>query len=196
MHSTSTVRHIVIAMAIVLISVVGIMYFAGHARQPEFKATPSITAAVPVPAPQFTKQYIAALEVARVFGRSTGCSEADPKLIDAVASEAVKADISPRVLAATVAIESACNQYATSPKGAIGLLQVTPKTWKGTYDLEKQYNLLNQSDNLHVGTLILAGYIKQYGVPNGLHHYNGMGQGCDTCDSGYADKILALAVVR
>lgn len=142
---------------------------------------------------QSNQQYIAALDVARVFGRAPGCAEADSKLIGDVAKEALRVGLDARILAATVAVESSCNQYATSSKGAIGLMQVVPRTWKSAYDFEHKYNLLNAEDNIQVGAAILAGYIKSYGVPSGLHHYNGLGISCDVCDSGYADKIVALA---
>ena len=101
-----------------------------------------------------------------------------------------------RVLAATVAVESGCNQYATSTRGSIGLLQITPRTWRATYDFDHTYNLLNAGDNLRVGSMILSGFIKQYGLVSGLRHYNGMGVGCDTCDAGYTEKITALAARR
>jgi Transglycosylase SLT domain len=190
--------HIIMFLAVIIFvgSVLGGL--AINTRYPEIAAatqkSPVTVAPVTAPETQFSKQYIAALDVARVFGRAPGCADADPRLVDEIATEALAAGLDPRVLAATVAIESACNQYATSPKGAIGFLQVMPRVWKGTYDFEKQYNLLNLKDNLRVGTEILAGYVKQYGLANGLHHYNGLGSsGCDVCDTGYADKILALA---
>src|ERR1039458_6818679 len=66
--------------------------------------------ALPPPPASVTKQYAAALDVARVFGRSPGCTDASPELITAVATAAVKANLSARVFAATVAVESACNR--------------------------------------------------------------------------------------
>lgn len=178
-----------IAIAIIIASVLA---YARQIGKHEATAPTVVHAAPSTPEPD-PKQFTAALDVARVFGRSPGCAEADSKLITDVATEALRTGIDPRVLAATVAVESSCNQYATSNKGAIGLMQVTPRTWKGTYDFDRKFNLLNAEDNIHVGAAILAGYLKQYGVPSGLHHYNGMGVSCDVCDAGYADKIIALA---
>jgi hypothetical protein len=151
---------------------------------------------LPPPPASITKQYAAALDVARVFGRSPGCTDASPELITAVATEAIQMKLEPRILAATIAVESACNQYAVSNRGAIGLMQVVARTWKDTYDFSKDFNLLNRSDNLHVGASILAGLIKQYGQVNGLRRFNGLGDGCATCDAAYPSKITVLAGVK
>jgi hypothetical protein len=128
-----------------------------------------------------------------VFGRSAGCDNADPSLINLVAQEAVRAHVPAKVLAATVAVESGCNAMAISKAGAVGLTQVVPKVHKANFDFVNKYNLLNPKDNIHVGAAILAGYIGQYGLANGVHHYNGMGTGCDYCDAMYSNKILTLA---
>jgi len=198
--STRTRKHALIVLAVFGISAASIGALIGNLEwraNHHVHATPIPLATPPAPTPVLlTKEFTAALDVARVFGRSTGCAEADPKLIVTVADEAVKADVDPRVLAATIAVESACNQYATSSKGAIGLAQIMPKIWKGSYDFEKQYNLLNPQDNIHVGASILGALVKQYGVSNGLRRYNGLGVDCDACDAGYTDKIAALAAKR
>ena len=173
--------------------------FIGAVLDIEDTRTHNIAQAAPIAPASLdptNKQFIAALDVARVFGRSTGCAEADPKLINEIAEEAVKVNLDPRILAATVAVESACNQYATSSKGAIGLTQIMPKVWKGSYDFEHQYNLLNPHDNIRVGASILAGLVKQYGLPAGLRHYDGTGTDCPTCDLAYVDKIAGLAAKR
>lgn len=137
--------------------------------------------------------FTASLDVARVFGRAPACAEADPKLILLIARSAQSVQLDARLLAAAIAVESGCNQYATSSKGAIGLCQIVPRVWKGTYDFENRYNLLNREDNIHVGASILAGLIKQYGTTAGLHHYNGLGA---DGDPGYSDKIEQLAAHR
>ena len=159
------------------------------------QAAAVVPAPIPAPAPALTAdpRFVAALDVARVFGRAQGCTDASPDLITAVANEAVEMKLDPRIFAATVAVESACNQYATSTKGAIGLTMVVPKVWKGTYDFERQYNLLNVHDNLRVGASIESAFIKQYGLVSGLRHYNGMGTASPDYDAAYTDKITALA---
>lgn len=134
----------------------------------------------------------APLEVALVFGRSTGCSNADPLLIDTVARDAVKVNMPPKVLAATIAVESQCEPYAVSSRGALGLSQVMPKIWKNKFDFET-VNLLNPQDNVRVGATIMAGLIHEHGLARGVQLYNGAGVGCETCDGGYSNKVLALA---
>lgn len=132
-------------------------------------------------------------EVAKVFGRDDGCKDADQILGRIVAEAALKNDIAPRDVAATISVESNCNIYATSVRGAIGLMQVMPSVWKSVYDFQNKVNLLNQKDAVETGTEILAGYEKKYGRVSGILHYQGMGTGCPTCDGAYTSKILRLA---
>lgn len=167
------------------------MYFQNKRYRP-LVVVPA--AVVQAPALDHTnQQYIAALDVARVFGRAPGCAEADAKLIGDVATEALRTGIDPRILAAAVAVESSCDSMAVSRRGAIGLTQVMPKIWKGSFDFEHTVNLFNPNDNLHAGATILSGLVKQYGLAEGIRHYQGTGTDCDTCDNNYVPKILALA---
>lgn len=147
----------------------------------------------PLSAYAFSQFRTGPLEVAKVFGRSHGCEQATPELILAVSEEAVRNGIDPRIAAATVAIESACNQFAVSSRGALGYTQVTPKNWCSTYDCTERYNLLNLHDNVHVGISILSGFIHTYGEKDGVRRYQGLGIGCETCDGAYTEKILSLA---
>jgi hypothetical protein len=181
-------------LIIVLLALTGMLETA------TYLATPHPTTVVHAPPPPahdtqsetMTKSYVAALDVARVFGRAPGCADATPAVITAIATEAVNDDIDARILAALVATESACDPMAISHSGAVGLTQVNIKVWKSKYDFAA-INLLNPAENLHTGGEILGGLIKQYGVAGGLRHYNGMGEGCPTCDDNYVPKILALA---
>jgi len=150
----------------------------------------------PHPPSAANQQYVAAIDVARVFGRSQGCAKADAELIIAVAVEAIKADVDPRILAATVAIESACDPMAVSRRGAIGITQIMPKIWMGRFDFTGSINLFNRQDNLRTGALILGGLIKQYGVAQGVRRYQGTGTDCSTCGDAYVPKILTLAGKR
>jgi soluble lytic murein transglycosylase-like protein len=133
------------------------------------------------------------IEVARIFGRAQGCSEASPDLIQLVARESVGAGVDPRIFAALIAVESGCNQYAISNRGAIGYTQVLPRVWRTKYDFSNQYNLLNAKDNIHVGATILADLVQNYGLREGVRRYNGLGVDCATCDANYTAKILNLA---
>lgn len=187
-------------LAIALVALLGIGGFSFYLDEMEIKASTAMKApAAPVrdvQSEQATRQYIAALDVARVFGRSQGCENADPKLITSIAVESLNDNLDPRILAATVAVESACDPLAVSPKGALGLTQVMPKIWKGKFDFTGTVNLLNPNDNIHAGATILSDLIKQYGVAAGVRRYNGVGVGCETCDGGYVSKIIALAGKR
>jgi hypothetical protein len=133
------------------------------------------------------------LEVAKVFGRTQGCYDADSELIEEVNSAAARTGLDPRIVAATVAVESGCNPLAISSRGAIGLMQIRPAVWCEKYDCTKTYNFLNRHDNVQVGVFILSDLISQYGVQEGVRRYQGIGLGCETCDGQYAEKILKLA---
>jgi hypothetical protein len=135
----------------------------------------------------------APLEVAKVFGRTAGCSDADADMIQATAKAAIEANLDPAIAAATVGVESACNPFAVSSKGAVGIMQIMPKVWKDKYDFAGDVNLFNRDTNLSVGAHIEAELINQYGLEGGVRRYNGMGVGCDSCDAGYVSKILTLA---
>ncbi len=135
----------------------------------------------------------APLTVALVYGRSQGCADATPELIDDTARAAIDAGLDPAIEAATVATESACNPFAVSSRGAVGCQQIMAKLWSAKYDFAGAVNLFNCQENMRVGAQIEAGLIVQYGTAEGIRHFNGTGIGCDTCDSGYTEKILRLA---
>jgi len=151
---------------------------------------------LPVP-PEFAYNYspyrTASIEVAKVFGRSPSCANADADFITEVGRTAVYNGLDPRIAAATIAVESGCNDFAVSSRGAIGLMQIRVSSWKNQYDFGGKVNLLNRHDNVRVGTEILSKLVQQYGTAEGLHRYNGLGQDCATCDPSYAAKILSLA---
>jgi len=172
--------------------VIAALLLAGAVLLP-FHSNPEAQASVAVPR---ADQLTGPISVALVFGKNPACASADPALVTAVAEEASKAGLSPRILAATVSVESGCNQWAVSRSGAIGYTQVVPRVWKGSYDLAGEYNLFNARDNLRVGASILADNIRRYGVAGGIRRYNGTGTGCDACDAGYVDKIESAAGQR
>jgi soluble lytic murein transglycosylase-like protein len=106
----------------------------------------------------------------------------------ALATETVRVareyGVSPRIVAAVIAEESGCRASAVSPDGDVGLLQINTRVWHYS-----RKALLDPVTNLRVGTRILAGYVHRYGVVEGLHHYNGLGNPTDS----YATKILEVA---
>ena len=197
-RKTKVYWRVIVATVIVLALISLVLTRVAFSDEHQIEKLPQVapsTAHPTQPDPQAVR-YVAALNVARVFGRSPGCAEADPTLITDIADVAIKNELDPRILAATVAVESSCDPYAVSSRGAIGLTGVVARVWKGSYNFAGEYNLLNPKDNLRVGAAIEAGLIKQYGTAGGLRHYNGMGVGCDTCDAGYQDRIIALAAHR
>jgi hypothetical protein len=135
----------------------------------------------------------APLEVAKVFGRAQGCSDASAELIESTARAAIDAGLDPAIAAATVGVESGCNQFAVSSRGAIGIMQIEVKVWHNQFDFAGNVNLFNRDDNLRVGTKIESELIAQYGMAAGIQRYNGLGVDCASCDSGYVSKILTLA---
>lgn len=164
-----------------------------------FKPYPTIAATnTPPGLPDFAQREYAEMmnapiEVALVFGHARGCENAAPELVNTVAHAAVSAHMPPRVLAATIAVESQCDRFAVSSKGAIGLAQVMPKIWNPRFNFADRYNLFNEADNVRVGAAIMSALIREHGLQRGVQLYNGAGVGCDTCDAGYSTRVLALA---
>lgn len=155
--------------------------FTGHAPKP------------PAMAYEFGIYHYGPYEVAKVFGRSAGCQNADGELINFTSETSIKAGVDPRIVASLIAVESSCNQYAVSARGAIGLMQIEAGVWKSKFDFSGDVNLLNRQDNIKTGTLILAGLIDTYGISDGIRRYNGTGVGCTTCDAGYTSKVMTMA---
>lgn len=185
-------RRIAISVCIFTLIVMSAMGLVINHGQ-EVDAAPAVVQVVRPVLDPTNKQFDAALDVAGVFGRSQGCTKASPKLITDIAEESIKDNLDPKILAATVAVESACDPMAVSRRGALGLTQVMPKIWSSKFDFEHSVNLLNPQDNLHAGATILSELIKQYGVSEGIRRYQGLGEDCPTCDNAYVPKILTLA---
>lgn len=147
----------------------------------------------PADAMKYSMYHDGPFEVAKVFGRSEGCRDVDGDTIRFTSDAAVTAGIDPRIVASVMAVESGCNQFAISPRGAIGLMQVMAKTWKDRFDFAGNVNLLNAKDNIRVGTKILAELVDRYGNTEGVRRYNGLGVNCTTCDTEYNSKVVAMA---
>ena len=103
-----------------------------------------------------------------------------------VVEHALVLGVSPRLVAATIAIESSCRSRIVSDAGAIGLMQIMPKIWKVDGDLR------DPEVNIAAGTRILAEQVHRYGKREGLKRYYGITEGSTASDE-YADKILAMA---
>lgn len=130
------------------------------------------------------RQYDRAEEVAAHVMRRNGCSD---EYAEAIAHSAVDNGLSARVLAALAFVESTCRANAVSGRKSVGLLQVNPKVWHYT-----TAELVNPYLNAQIGGRILASYVHRYGLKEGLHHYNGMGDSTDE----YSVKVLTHAGMR
>lgn len=186
---------------IIIGTAVALALLAGAAAIPlkvsgNVEAQPVVMAAPAPKAPAYTPEYLAALEVAKVYGRAPACATADADQIQATAKASLAAGLDSALAAATVATESGCDPLAISKSEAVGEMQVMPRIWKAKYDFTGKVNLLNRDDNLRVGTEILAGLVKQYGNAGGLARYQGMDTTSPAYDPAYIGKILTLAGKR
>ncbi|MBR0863524.1 lytic transglycosylase domain-containing protein [Bradyrhizobium diazoefficiens] len=81
--------------------------------------------------------------------------------------------IPPNWIRSVQSIESAGDVHATSPKGAMGLMQIMPATWA---ELRERYNLGNDPydphDNILAGTAYLRELLDRYGSPGVFAAYN------------------------
>lgn len=102
-----------------------------------------------------------------------------------VAEAALRENISARLLAGLIFVESSCNPAASDHLGSHGLTQVNVKTWK-QYTVKQ---LEKPEINIPAGARVLAQYVHKFGTSEGLHHYNGLGN--PTTE--YADKVMAAA---
>lgn len=110
------------------------------------------------------KEIKRAVASARLVYRHNGCKDTYSEVTGRTAYEY---GLSPRLLAAVVFVESSCRPTAVSGANSIGLLQVNPRVWGHRKDLK------DPETNLRIGAQILVNYVHQYGVIEGLHHFNG-----------------------
>lgn len=110
-----------------------------------------------------------------------GCGWEDLSLLTARYSHAHR--LPAKIVAAQIVAESSCRPDVVSSAGAVGLMQIRDSVWR------TGENLRDPETNVRVGTSILARYVKQYGLKEGLHAYNGFGDPSDT----YSSKILNIA---
>lgn len=119
-----------------------------------------------------------AIAAARMVFRANGCRDTYSDLTGRTAYEY---RLPARLLAAVVYVESSCNPRAVSGSNSIGLLQVNPRVWGHKAELKDPVS------NMRIGASILKQYVARYGIREGLHHYNGLGDPTDT----YSNKVLA-----
>ena len=128
------------------------------------------------------RQYKRAAAIARSVYRENGCRVDYAEL---TGKFAVDLGISSRILAGLIFTESSCRPNVESKTHDVGLMQVH-------YTLYREYTKEQLRDpelNMQVGCHILKGYITRYGLQEGLHHYNGLGNRTDA----YATKVLSAS---
>src|ERR1700731_2299465 len=125
---------------------------------------------------QYKSASIAASQVYKRQGCGTSLAEPTGRI-------AVEQNVSPRLLAAVVFVESSCNPNAISKRGDVGLMQVNP-IWHYS-----QAELKNPERNLYIGASILKTYLHRYGLREGLHAYNSL----NGPENEYSEKVLTIA---
>src|SRR5260370_3454965 len=131
---------------------------------------------------QKEKDYDRVEQIARKLCSSYGCRG---DLAPATARSAVDLGLNIRILTALIFVESTCRTNAVSSKDAVGPTQVNWRVWR-QYTRQQ---LLDPETNVRAGSKILAGYVRRYGLREGLHAYNGFGDPT----SAYAEKGLLVA---
>jgi soluble lytic murein transglycosylase-like protein len=113
-----------------------------------------------------------------------------------IESASGKHDVDARIVKALIQVESSFNPWARSPKGAMGLMQLMPKT-------ARQYAARNPYDptsNIEAGTKYLSKLLSEFELPLALAAYNA-GEGAVRRFGGippyaetqaYVAKILSL----
>jgi hypothetical protein len=94
------------------------------------------------------------------------------RLAESVVASAAKHDLDPKLLASIMIVESRGNPFAISGVGSVGLMQIHLPTWGETADRE-EINLLKIEDNVDLGARILKGYVRRFGLWEGVKRYNG-----------------------
>jgi soluble lytic murein transglycosylase-like protein len=126
-----------------------------------------------------------ATAAARTVYRANGCRDVYSVLTGRIAYEY---GISGRLLAAVVFVESSCRSNAVSGRDGVGLAQINYHVWRQ----HSKQEYMDPEVSLRTGAAILSGYIKRYGLEEGLHAYNGFGNPT----SEYGDKVLLIAGLR
>jgi soluble lytic murein transglycosylase-like protein len=94
------------------------------------------------------------------------------RLAESIVTSALKHDLSPRLIASMVIVESRGNAFAISGQDAVGIMQIHLPTWGQTAEREG-INLFKIEDNIDFGARILKTYVRQFGLWQGVKRYNG-----------------------
>ncbi len=108
-------------------------------------------------------------------------------IVDAVEHAASKLNVPVSLILAIIQTESSFDPHATSPAGAIGLMQVMPATHHDfTPPGSPRTDIRDPAGNIYVGTSILRRYLDQAGgdMEQALNRYSGGTRG-------YARRVVA-----
>ena len=116
------------------------------------------------------------------------------RLAKSILASAKKYNLNPRLLASVMIVESRGNPFAVSGQDAVGLMQIHLPTWGQTADRE-DINLFKVEDNIDFGARILQGYVRRFGVWEGVKRYNGFIPGNPVWEESaqrYLSKVQAV----
>ncbi|OPY92260.1 MAG: Soluble lytic murein transglycosylase precursor [Syntrophaceae bacterium PtaU1.Bin231] len=83
---------------------------------------------------------------------------AQPDYFDVVRDASVKHDLDPKLIASMIHVESGWNEAAVSPKGAKGLMQLTPAVYR-QYGIEDPFDI---EQNIHAGAAYMAHLLARF----------------------------------
>jgi soluble lytic murein transglycosylase-like protein len=94
------------------------------------------------------------------------------RIAAAIVGSGRKNDVDPRLIASIMIVESRANPFAISGADAVGIMQVHLPTWGNRADKEG-INLFKIEDNVEFGVRILKGYVRRFGLWEGVKRYKG-----------------------
>jgi len=117
-----------------------------------------------------------------------------PRIAGAIVASGRKYNVDPRLVASIMIVESRANPFAISESDAIGIMQIHLPTWGPQADKEG-INLFKIEDNIKFGTRILQGYIRRFGLWEGVKRYKGWNPESSSSAeavSGYVAKVQGI----
>ena len=95
---------------------------------------------------------------------------ADTSIYGIIKDASTKHDLDPKLIATIIYVESRGRAMAVSPRGAKGLMQLTPVVYKH-YGVNDPFDM---DENIHVGTAYLASLLKRFNgnLEHALAAYN------------------------
>ncbi len=107
------------------------------------------------------------------------------RIVSAVLRSAHRYELPPDLVLAVIIVESDARPEASSPKGALGLMQVMPHMMR---PMALAGNAMTVESNIEAGCFILSDNIRRWGFERGISAYF---WGTDVRDGRYLAKVLA-----